>query len=878
MKKLTLIAMALAVTLSAGAQRKTWDFTKGFSAQTIAALQASVEAKKTWTDYEKNAASPEGAGKYYMNTLGNVNGTASTYDADGNATPIPELEGLTFNNVKKKGFVLAYNYGQSENANSPSGLYPNGKSFIWLNGRGLSFTFRAPASTTLRLGIESHKNSEGRGFNVYVGSMRVTATSGNETPQFFNECVYDLPEATDGTDSLTVKIQSTNGAHLYYIIVGEGDEPQVEENKKIGYVYNPAVDPTATVTNTYLSGLGTYDVTSIPASATDVTLDSLQAFDAVVVDNDVPADAALVPTLKKAVAYEPIVNLDSKLYSAWGYGSEAAGEGNSVALRNSDVALFKNWDGFDTEATSLALLNEGSNITGVKLGDYFANDSVIATIGDAVAIHQHNPLRNSYIFLPYGNVDLSEAANQDYFSALLPAAVKTAADTKVKVTEANKPSVTQIYKDKKTFVTLSAQKGSVIYYTTDGNDPTTASAVYSDTLSFTEPVTLKAIATLDGYLQSDVASQAIDIKSQAKTPVITVAQETGKSTVTISQADGVTIYYNFTGSDAVAASAVYTEPLELTENATVTAFAVGGDFVQSEKATKAVEILGQNAETMRNALLKNGHYNTLDWYDGSKAVYPFGKSATSCYVDPEASPKVIKPYDTAEGKDGCNTVDGWEVTSSGQVVTFENTGFGTAVGDGDGYNPATALDAMPVETANGQGSVAITKYATTFGAKAEGEPYTASIRSKQAFQGPFDVVVYCANGNGSNAPEIAVRTSADATVADSLWTMLGDTIVENQARRLYKRSVVHYDGTDKVYVQVAQVGGGTKAMVADIYVLGTLKNADAIPTAIASVITDDASAKVVAIYGINGARQRSLQRGVNIVRYSNGTVRKVLVK
>ena len=243
MKKLTLIAMALAVTLSAGAQRKTWDFTKGFSAQTIAALQASVEAKKTWTDYEKHPEAPEGAGKYYINTLGAVNGTASTYAADGNATPIPELEGLTFNNVKKKGFVIAYNYGQSENADSPTGLYPNGKSFVWINGKGQSFTFRAPASTTLRLGIESHKNTEGRGFNVYVGNTRVTATSGNETPTFFNECVYDLPEATDGTDSLTVKIQSTNGAHLYYIIVGEGDEPQVEENKKIGYVYNPSVDP-----------------------------------------------------------------------------------------------------------------------------------------------------------------------------------------------------------------------------------------------------------------------------------------------------------------------------------------------------------------------------------------------------------------------------------------------------------------------------------------------------------------------------------------------------------------------------------------------------------------------------------------------------------
>lgn len=360
MKKLTLIALALAMTLTAGAQRKTWDFTKGFSAQTIAALQASLDANKTWSDYENNATAPEGKGKYYMNRLAEVNGTACTYDADGNATAIPELEGLTFNKVKKKGLVLVYNYDQSENGSSPYGMYPYGKSFLWINGKNQSFSFRAPANTTLRLGIESHKNSEGRGFNVSVGSTPVTVTSGNETPQFFNECVYDLPASTDGTDSLTVKIQSTNGAHLYYIIVGEGDEPQVEENKKIGYVYNPDVDPTTTVTNTYLQG-GTYVITSIPASAKDVSLDSLQAFDAVVIDNDVPADAALVPTLKSAVAYEPIVNLDSKLYSAWGYGSEAAGNSASVDIKDANATLFKNWDGSDTEQTTLGILNEGSN-------------------------------------------------------------------------------------------------------------------------------------------------------------------------------------------------------------------------------------------------------------------------------------------------------------------------------------------------------------------------------------------------------------------------------------------------------------------------------------------------------------------------------------
>lgn len=864
MKKFTLIALALLMTLGASAQRKTWDFRKGFSTTTLDALQASFEAGKTWTDYEKTQG--EGTGKYYINLNGTVNGTASTYDADGTATPIPEFEGLNFANIKKKGFVICYNYGQKEDAESPNGLYTYGTSFLWFNGKSMSFTFRAKAGETLKCGIESHKSTEARGWNVFANDVQLSPTKGNNVPKYYNDVEYQLPESTDGTDSVTVKFTSTNGTHLYYIIVGEGDEPEVEEAKKIGYVYNAADDPESTIAGIYLGGNSNIQVTNISAASSDVTLDSLQAFDALVIDNNVPADAALVPTLKSAVAYEPIVNLDSKLYEAWGYGSEVAGSGTDLTITDNSATLFSNWDGFDTEATTLTLLTEG-NITGVSLGDYFAADDTLATIGDAVAIHQHNKKRNTYIFLPYTNVDLSVAAEQDNFSALLTAAVKTAADTKVDVIQTTKPSFTETYADKTTTVAIKGQTGATIHYTTDGTDPTTASPVYTEPLTETEAVTIKALATLDGYLNSDIATLTVTIKNQAKTPTISIAQEDGKSTITLAQADGVDIYYNFTGSETTTASQKYSSPVELTEKATITVFANGGDFVQSESASQLVEILGQSFATNRDSVLLHfdasrdvygaGHWNETN---GDPYLFSWGKSARSMYSDAETQ-TLAEPESVV--------ANGWKIQSYGQVVTNENTAPGTAIGDGSGYNPATAFDALFQAD-----SIEITKHVVSFKGKASGEPYNASIETAEAVQAPFDIVSFIYNGAG-NEQDIAFYTSTDGTN----WTMLGDTIKFNVTKRLYKRFKYSYDGTDKVYVKLAHVGGGASVMVADIYILGHA-NVDPATNGITTVNPEanGKNAKVVAVYSINGSRLGAMQPGINIVKYSDGSVRKVLVK
>ena len=61
-------------------------------------------------------------------------------------------------------------------------------------------------------------------------------------------------------------------------------------------------------------------------------------------------------------------------------------------------------------------------------------------------------------------------------------------------------------------VTLSCSTpGSTIYYTTDGNDPTTSSSVYSSAIPVSSTTTIKAIATADGMDPSSVASATYTI-------------------------------------------------------------------------------------------------------------------------------------------------------------------------------------------------------------------------------------------------------------------------------------------------------------------------------------------------------------------------------
>ena len=68
------------------------------------------------------------------------------------------------------------------------------------------------------------------------------------------------------------------------------------------------------------------------------------------------------------------------------------------------------------------------------------------------------------------------------------------------------------YTAKQTVTISDKTKSAVIYYTTNGSTPTTASTKYTGAISIAKTETLKAIATAPGYAASAVASATYTIK------------------------------------------------------------------------------------------------------------------------------------------------------------------------------------------------------------------------------------------------------------------------------------------------------------------------------------------------------------------------------
>ena len=132
----------------------------------------------------------------------------------------------------------------------------------------------------------------------------------------------------------------------------------------------------------------------------------------------------------------------------------------------------------------------------------------------------------------------------------------------------------------------SATPGSTIYYTTNGDTPSTSSSEYSGPFSVTTTTTVKAIATHAGYYDSEIATLLI---TQVATPTI---QDNGSNAISITSAtEGATIYYTTDGSTPNTSSTVYTEPLtENVSNVTIKAIAVKENMITSEVGSGSVTL------------------------------------------------------------------------------------------------------------------------------------------------------------------------------------------------------------------------------------------------------------------------------------------------
>ena len=874
MKKFFLLSMTalLLTVLGANAQNyRKWDFTN-WSAATVANLKAGTD----WSDDEKNNGTTVDGNCFWQVNASNAEGETLT----ANGGVINELNGLLFTNTKARALAIAVNY-----PSTTLGEY-HGPQYLWLGSKDVNYFIipKVKPGTTIKMGVESHKPAEARGVNLFIGhgntGTQLTAPDGSavSTPTTYEDQAWIVPtiaedEANDdGTYDITVR--NTNGCHIYYIEVGDNTQKST-----LAYLCQGTADGTLAIAKS----IDTYNVEAIDITKTQKTAEELRAYDAVIIASNV-TDANYATVLKDAISWTPIVNTSSKLYDLWGLGKSINTEFPAFRVDNPYNALFNGVNYMEAEGINVVESTE--NVMGLTdLDPYFANDIIASTDieNEFVTSHIHNNGHNAYIYVSTGNTEL------------LLSAIRLAANSKAEVTQAPAPTITLSYKNMNTDVTLSSNVPMAkIYYTTDGSVPTESSTPYTGTFNVTAACTVKAVVSGDGYLLSEVGEKAVDLKSQATAPTLGVVKEDGQSLVTIS-GDG-TIWYNYTNENDTTKSSKYSGPVVLKFPKTLYAFTTEEDKVSSDIAS--IEV-GINNIQPRIDIVAHMDANSAEYNGGSTSTayyFSWGKNKSGengypyynpesyteeTVVDPETGDETVKYIYTEmnpeEEKDFGN---GWMVRSRGQLTIWENQTTGMSYGNTSAYNYATVDDYNTYFPATKSYINLADK--NTMPSDAD-FPYNAYIVSTSKFKGPFDIVANIGSivKTTGSTHTLVLQTSTDGYVWESDWQTVGDTIVISDRPRLTTNVTRSYEGTDEVYVRAYLCGNNSKAAFYDIYIATAgeksqeLKNA--METGIAEPTMTVQPTQKTAVYSINGVRQNSMKRGLNIV-VENGAARKVLVK
>lgn len=164
-----------------------------------------------------------------------------------------------------------------------------------------------------------------------------------------------------------------------------------------------------------------------------------------------------------------------------------------------------------------------------------------------------------------------------------------------------------------------------IYYTIDGDNPTTESTLYTGPITFdgniNETMNIKAITMKDGCTNSDIVAASYTIIAQVATPTFSPDGGTytwAQNVVISCDTEGANIYYTTNGNDPTTGSTPYTSPIDVNESKTIKAIAVKEGMANSSIASAIyiMNIPSINADDVNLA------YNTTEGSIGFTIANP----------------------------------------------------------------------------------------------------------------------------------------------------------------------------------------------------------------------------------------------------------------
>ena len=246
-------------------------------------------------------------------------------------------------------------------------------------------------------------------------------------------------------------------------------------------------------------------------------------------------------------------------------------------------------------------------------------------------------------------------------------AYKIAATTRAGAPASNITSGTVSYG---TILTLTSDiRGAVIYYTADGKTPTASSKKYTEPITLTSDVNIKAITVASGYADSNITDLSFKIRqNKTAAPVSNISSGTvtwGTNISLSTSTNGAKIYFTINGSNPTVSSSQYTGPITITQNTTIKAIAVSRDLPDSDIATFTY--------TLKQSDL-TPYSMTISLQIGSKTYTKNGETAyfdVAPYIEPSSNRTMVPIRFIAEALGA--TVYWDNPTSTDYITLYDKT-------------------------------------------------------------------------------------------------------------------------------------------------------------------------------------------------------------